>query len=79
MHSTSQGEESVSAGAYVTGEWSDCPNVDTACPGCLGRIRRLSGGVCACKCDDLLWRRHPLARPAERRWQVLFLDDVTGC
>ncbi len=79
MHEDTRIESPVAEGPYRVGEWDECPNVKSLCPACLGRIRPRSCGIHGCKCTDILWRRHPLARGPKGTWQVMFLDDVLSC
>lgn len=76
MQEDSRTESPTAEGSYRPGEWDNCPNVTTLCPGCQKPIRVELAGLHACKCTDILWRRHPLARGPNRPWQVVFLDDL---
>jgi len=79
MHEDSRIESPVAEGPCRFGEWDECPNVKSLCPACFGRIRSRICGIHECKCTDILWRRHPLARGPKGAWQVMFLDDVLSC
>jgi hypothetical protein len=59
--------------------WDTCFNVAIVCPGCLKSIRPCAGAIHSCDCQDVLWRRHPVATGKDVPWQALFLDFLEVC